>query len=96
MTFAARFRSEDSRNQHSLPTRGRSTRERQRRLRRVWAVQELETRVMLSTFTVTDTFDDTNMGSLRWAIGQVDADPNPGLDTIDFAIPGPGPFTIYT
>ena len=53
---------------------------------------------MLSTFTVTDTYDDTNMGSLRWAIGEVDADTNPGVDTIDFAITGQGqgPFTIYT
>jgi len=51
---------------------------------------------MLSTFTVTDTLDDTNVGSLRYAIGEVNSDPNPGVDTIDFAIPGTGPFTINT
>jgi hypothetical protein len=57
-------------------------------------VQELEARMMLSTFTVTDTLDDTNSGSLRWAIGQVNSDTSPGVDTIDFDIPGTGPFTI--
>ncbi len=51
---------------------------------------------MLSTFTVSDTKDDGIPGSFRWAIAQVDADPNPGVDTIDFAIQGQGPFTIYT
>lgn len=50
---------------------------------------------MLSTFTVTDTSDDgSDTGSLRYAIGQVNSDPNPGVDTIDFAIQGTGPFTI--
>ncbi len=49
---------------------------------------------MLSTFTVTDTLDDGNTGSLRWAINQVDADTGSGVDTIDFDIPGTGPFTI--
>ncbi len=67
---------------------------RRRRARRTWAVQELEPRMMLSTFTVTDTLDDTNTGSLRWAIGQVNSDTGTGVDTIDFDIPGTGPFTI--
>ena len=49
---------------------------------------------MLSTFTVTDTLDDGNTGSLRWAINQVNADTGTGVDTIDFDIPGTGPFTI--
>ncbi len=67
---------------------------RRRRARRAWAVQELEARTMLSTFTVTDTLDDGNTGSLRWAINQVNADTGTGADTIDFNIPGTGPFTI--
>jgi hypothetical protein len=54
------------------------------------AVLELERRTLLSTFTVTDTLDDTNKGSLRWAIGQVNSDNNPAADTIKFAIPGSG------
>ena len=38
-------------------------------------VEVLEGRQLLSqVFTVTDTLDDTNPGSLRWAIGQVNAD----------------------
>ena len=49
---------------------------------------------MLSTFTVTTNYGDTTQGSLAWAIAQVDSDPNPSVDTIDFAIPGTGPFTI--
>ena len=31
---------------------------------------------------------------MSWAITQVNSDPNPGVDTIDFNIPGTGPFTI--
>ena len=49
---------------------------------------------MLSTYMVTTNYGDTIQGSLAWAIGQVDSDPNPGVDTIDFAIAGTGPFTI--
>ena len=57
-------------------------------------MQQLEARTLLSTFTVTDTLDNTSRGSLRWAIGQVNADTSPGADTIDFDIHGTGPFTI--
>jgi hypothetical protein len=57
-------------------------------------MERLEERVLLSTFTVTDTLDDGNAGSLRWAINQADADTGHGVDTIDFNIPGTGPFTI--
>ena len=46
---------------------------------------------MLSTFTVSNT-DDGGPGSLRQAI--IAANNLAGLDTIDFAIPGPGPHTI--
>jgi hypothetical protein len=70
--------------------RVRAARDRKRRAVRLSPVLELERRTLLSTFTVTDTLDDANMGSLRWAIGQVDADTNPGTDTIDFAISGTG------
>jgi len=44
-----------------------------------------------STFTVINT-NDSGPGSLRQAI--LDANANPGLDTIAFAIPGPGVHTI--
>jgi S-layer homology domain len=43
------------------------------------------------TFTVTNTFD-SGTGSLREAIG--DSNASPGDNTIHFAIPGTGPFTI--
>ncbi len=43
------------------------------------------------TFTVVNT-DDSGAGSLRQAI--LDANANPGADTIEFAIPGPPPHTI--
>ncbi len=55
-------------------------------------VEWLEPRELLSTYTVTDTNDDSNMGSLRWAINQVNGDSTP--DTIDFAISGTGVHTI--
>ena len=47
---------------------------------RTRVVQGLEVRMMLSNFTVTDTFDDADPGSLRGAIGQVDSDPSPGVN----------------
>ena len=76
--------------------RGRARRDQRRRRQgwRIGCVQELEPRAMLSTFTVTDTLDDGNPGSLRWAINQVNADTGTGVDTIDFDIAGTGPFTI--
>lgn len=74
-------------------TRGKRSR---RRTRQLLTVHELEPRQLLSTFTVSDTFDDNNPGSLRYEIGQLDSDTGTGVDTIDFAIPGTGPFTIYT
>ncbi|WP_341735124.1 DUF4347 domain-containing protein, partial [Microcoleus sp. EPA2] len=46
---------------------------------------------VLATYTVTDT-SDSGTGSLRSAIDQ--ANSNPGLDTINFNIPGTGPHTI--
>ena len=71
--------------------RMRSVRARKRRAIRPSAVLELERRTLLSTtFTVTDTLDDTNMGSLRWAIGQVDSDTTAGTDLINFNIAGTG------
>ena len=73
-----------------FPGRARLVRRRTRRAVRPSTVLELERRTLLSTFTVTDTLDDTNMGSLRWAIGQVDADTGSATDTIDFNITGTG------
>ena len=49
---------------------------------------------MLSTFTVTSTGIDGSTGTLLWAINQVNSDTGPFPDTIDFNIPGTGPFTI--
>jgi hypothetical protein len=62
---------------------------------RPWDVQPLEERQLLSsTYTVISTADDGSDGTLRWAIGQVNSDPAPDADTIDFAIAGSAPFTI--
>jgi hypothetical protein len=47
-------------------------------------IELLEGRCLPSTFTVTNTNDDTNMGSLRWAITQANATAGPNL--IDFQI----------
>jgi large repetitive protein len=50
-----------------------------------------------STFTVTTTAGDSGVGSLGWAIDQVDADASDSTsrpDTIKFDIPGQGPFLI--
>src|SRR5262245_31524749 len=44
-------------------------------------IETLEDRVTPSTFNVTNSNDDLNPGSLRWAITQANA--NPGPDTID-------------
>jgi uncharacterized repeat protein (TIGR01451 family) len=52
----------------------------------------LEPRELLSTFTVSNTNDDANQGSLRWAIGQVNGDAT--ADIIKFAISGAGAHTI--
>jgi hypothetical protein len=46
---------------------------------------------VLATYTVTNT-NDSGTNSLRDAINQ--ANSNSGLDTINFNIPGPGPYTI--
>ena len=73
----------------------RPTRSSSRRRRHVPCVQLLEQRVLLSnTYTVTNTLDDGSVGSLRWAIEQVDHDTGGGADTIDFNISGTGPFVI--
>lgn len=48
-------------------------------------VERLEDRWTPSTFQVTNSFDDGNVGSLRWAIDQVNAAPSASGDTIDFA-----------
>jgi predicted outer membrane repeat protein len=47
----------------------------------------LEDRTVPSTFTVTNTLDDGSIGSLRWAVAQVNSDPNNTAaqpDTIQF------------
>ena len=55
-------------------------------------VEVMEDRLLLTTFTVSNTLDDTNPGSLRYAITQSNSTPGPNL--ITFAIPGTGVHTI--
>src|SRR5260221_9826979 len=50
--------------------------------------EALESRVLLTTFTVTSVADDLTAGTLRKAI--TDANANPGADMIAFAIAGTG------
>ncbi|MBX6313452.1 MAG: right-handed parallel beta-helix repeat-containing protein [Isosphaeraceae bacterium] len=64
---------------------------RRHRERRGIVVEALEGRVLLATFAVTNT-NDSGSGSLREAMTL--ANSTAGLDTIAFAIPGTGPFTI--
>jgi hypothetical protein len=47
-----------------------------------------------AVFSVTDTNDDGGPGTLRVRIEQANASTNPGLNQINFAIPGTGPFRI--
>jgi len=58
------------------------------------SVERVEARLLLATFTVTNTLDDTNPGSLRWAIGEVNsdsADSASSPDEILFNIPTSDP-----
>ena len=60
---------------------------------RLW-LELLEERMLLATFTVTDTSDSvSDTGSLRYAITQSNLT-GPGPNTIDFDIPGTGMQTI--
>jgi len=63
---------------------------RRRRQNLFTHVEKLEPRLLLSIYEVVNT-NDAGPGSLRDAINQVD---NGAFDTIDFKIPGSGPFTI--
>jgi len=56
-------------------------------------LERLEDRNLLSIFTVTNTLDNGNPGSLRWAINQANADADP-VSNINFYIPGSGLQTI--
>lgn len=57
--------------------------------------EAVERRELLSILVVTDTNDDTNPNSLRWAIEQADASTSAAAVTIDFDIPGDGAQTIH-
>jgi hypothetical protein len=57
----------------------------------MFALLALHPRAQAATFTVTNT-NDSGTGSLRQAI--LDANSSGDADTIEFAIPGDGPFTI--
>ena len=81
-----RFRRRSPRRSGPFRRRG-STSIRWRPLR----VETLENRLLLSTFTVTNTLD-SGAGSLRWAIDEANASAGP--DEIAFNIPGPGPHSI--
>jgi hypothetical protein len=69
----------------------RSPRPRHRNRRYQPVIDAVESRLLLSTITVTTTADD-GPGSLRQAIEMADADG--GTNTIDFDIPGSGPQVI--
>ena len=73
---------------HTLRTRPGSIRLRRHSFR--LGIESVEERILLSTFVVTDTLDDTNTGSLRWAIQQA----NVAGGEIDFNISGSGVQTI--
>jgi hypothetical protein len=51
-------------------------------------LESMEQRVLLSDFTVTNTNDDLNQGSLRWAITQSNG--QSGTNLILFNVPGAG------
>ena len=55
-------------------------------------IEALEDRLAPSNFVVSRSADDSNSGSLRWAISQ--ANNTPGADTITFSISGSGVQTI--
>ncbi len=59
--------------------------------RSIPVLEALEGRVVLSTITVTGPLDDGNVGSLRFAINQVNLG---NFDTIDFAFTDPNAHTI--
>ncbi|GAC1471701.1 MAG: hypothetical protein NVSMB9_18150 [Isosphaeraceae bacterium] len=71
---------------------------RTRRRRRPPVLECLEDRLLLATFKVINTLDDANPGSLRWAINQVNSDPNDSItnpDLIKFTIPWNDPSHFY-
>jgi parallel beta-helix repeat protein len=80
----------DSMNRVTSPSR-RQTRNRNRSLVRSISFESLETRTLMSAFSVTTTAD-SGLGSLRQAI--LDANSAGGSNTITFNIPGNGVATI--
>jgi hypothetical protein len=83
-----------SRFRRTTPAKKRNRAKSEARPKRPKLLLELlENRTLLSTFTVTNTLDDTNPGSLRWAINQANTDTDP-ISNIDFNIPGSGTQTI--
>jgi hypothetical protein len=72
--------------------RGAAAARRNRKL--VPEMLSMEERQLLSVFTVTNTSGDPGVaGSLPWAVSQANYK-SPGLDYINFNIPGKGPFII--
>jgi hypothetical protein len=76
-------------------SRSRPARPADRARRAGELVGPLEGRVLFSTFTVTNTLD-AGPGSLRQAILDAEAATPFGVDTIAFAIPGPGAGGVHT
>ena len=74
-----------------IPLRPASRRRPTRARRCIAPIERMEDRYLLSSYQVLNT-NDSGTGSLRQAI--LDANANPGADTITFAIPAPGPNTI--
>lgn len=67
--------------------------QRTSRWRNRFVLERLEQRELLAQFLVQNVNDDTNAGSLRWAVGQANADSDP-TSLITFAIGGAGVKTI--
>src|SRR3954453_19126004 len=51
-------------------------------------VESMEARVLLATWTVLSPGDGGGVGTLRWAIAEINSEIGPG--TIDFNLPGSG------
>ena len=57
-------------------------------------LEHLEDRLAPSVYVVTNTFDNTNPGSLRWAITEADAHPGPNAIHFDIGTGGPRTITL--
>lgn len=82
---------------HRMQPWSKTTNRIARRAQRRWcgALETLDRRELLATFTVTNpSSDPLTPGSLAWAITQSNADTNPDADIIDFSLGGVAPYKI--